>query len=184
MDDSYKRAGDAGDWQRTVAALCQDNSRLAFGVCAALAGALLQPTGAESGGFHFRGDSSKGKTTTLKVAASVWGAQLHADMAGHLQRHRGHGHAALRRRADPGRDWPGGRPRARGDGLHAGQRPEQERSTAKGFNRRRLSWRILWLSSGEKSMADHMAEAGKRAMAGQEVRMVDIPWMLALAWGH
>jgi hypothetical protein len=34
---------------------------------------------------------------------------------------------------------------------------------------------LLFLSSGEVSLADKMAEIGKRSKAGQEVRLVDIP---------
>jgi putative DNA primase/helicase len=65
-----------------VWALCVGNSRLAFAVACAFAGPLLRPAGMESGGFHYRGDSSSGKTTALKVAASVYGG------AGYLQRWR------------------------------------------------------------------------------------------------
>ena len=176
MEDSYKRAGTLAEWQQQVAALCQDNSRLVFGVSAALAGALLQPAGLESGGFHFRGDSSKGKTTTLKVAASVWGRPSY------MQTWRATSNAiegTAMQHCDgvlildeigqvDGREL--------GETVYMlGNAQNKNRSTARGFNRRRLTWRILWLSSGEKSMADHMAEAGKRAMAGQEVRMVDVP---------
>ncbi|MGO3741420.1 hypothetical protein [Kerstersia sp.] len=41
--------------------------------------------------------------------------------------------------------------------------------------RGQLRWRLLFLSSGELSLADHMQEVGKRAHAGQEVRLPDIP---------
>ena len=36
-------------------------------------GPLLQPLEIEGGGFHFRGDSSTGKTSTLRMAGSAWG---------------------------------------------------------------------------------------------------------------
>lgn len=176
MEDSYRSAGSLTDWQKRVAALCLGNSRLVFGVSAAMAGALLHPAGMESGGFHFRGDSSKGKTTTLKVAASVWGRPSY------MQTWRATSNAiegTAMQHCDgvlildeigqvDGREL--------GETVYMlGNAQNKSRSTARGFNRRRLTWRILWLSSGEKSMADHMAEAGKRSMAGQEVRMVDVP---------
>src|SRR5207244_2611988 len=44
-----------------------------------------------------------------------------------------------------------------------------------GSARRSAQWRLLFLSSGELSLADKMAEAGKRVRAGQEVRLVDVP---------
>ncbi|MNZ25893.1 hypothetical protein D3C78_430690 [compost metagenome] len=37
------------------------------------------------------------------------------------------------------------------------------------------SWRLLFLSTGEKTLAQHMAESGKELKAGMEVRMVGIP---------
>jgi putative DNA primase/helicase len=48
------------------------------------------------------------------------------------------------------------------------------RATRGGAMRARLTWRLLFLSSGELGLADHMAEAMKRARVGQEVRMVDL----------
>jgi putative DNA primase/helicase len=36
-------------------------------------GALLKPTHQEGGGFHIYGDSSKGKSTGMAVACSVFG---------------------------------------------------------------------------------------------------------------
>lgn len=39
----------------------------------------------------------------------------------------------------------------------------------------RLTWRLLFLSTGELSLSDHMAEGGKRSRTGQDVRMADIP---------
>ena len=56
-----------------MATLAAGNSRLVFALSVAFAGALPALVGEESGGFHFRGASSSGKTTALKVAASVWG---------------------------------------------------------------------------------------------------------------
>lgn len=49
------------------------------------------------------------------------------------------------------------------------------RATRNASPRARLSWRLLFLSAGELGLADHMAEGGKRARAGQEARMADIP---------
>ncbi len=40
---------------------------------------------------------------------------------------------------------------------------------------KRKRWNLIFLSTGEISLADHMVEAGKKARAGQEVRIIDIP---------
>ena len=42
-------------------------------------------------------------------------------------------------------------------------------------NTARLTWRLLFLSTGEHSLEQHIAEAGQRIQAGQEVRLVDVP---------
>jgi putative DNA primase/helicase len=74
--------GTAEQWRELVAVLCVGNSRLIFAVSAAFAVPLWRLAVVESVGFHFHGDSSSGKTTTLKVAGSVYGG------ASYLQRWR------------------------------------------------------------------------------------------------
>lgn len=69
--------------------------------------------------------------------------------------------------------------------VDAGEAGEIAYMLANGFGKGRarrdgsvrpaLQWRLLFLSSGEVSLADKMGEIGKRAKAGQEVRLVDIP---------
>jgi uncharacterized protein (DUF927 family) len=51
----------------------------------------------------------------------------------------------------------------------------KQRANQHGGARDRASWRLLFLSSGEISLADHMRAAGKKAQAGQETRLADIP---------
>lgn len=36
-------------------------------------------------------------------------------------------------------------------------------------------WRLLFLSTGEKTLAQHMAEANKELKAGMEIRMLAVP---------
>ena len=36
------------------------------------------------------------------------------------------------------------------------------------------SWRVLFITSGEISLAEHMAKAGVETMIGQEVRLLEI----------
>src|SRR5689334_18189728 len=38
-----------------------------------------------------------------------------------------------------------------------------------------ITWRVLFVSTGETGLATKMQEAGRRARAGQEVRVVEVP---------
>lgn len=69
----YEESGTLEEWKQYVAAPCIDNSRLVFCVSCAFAAPLLKILQIGSGGFHFFGPSSCGKTTLLRVAASVYG---------------------------------------------------------------------------------------------------------------
>lgn len=180
IDHAYRRAGTLDDWREKVARLARGNSRLIFAISAAFAAPLLHPAVAEGGGFHFRGGSSTGKTTALTMAGSVWGG-------GGVQ-----GYVRTWRATSNGLE---GVAAIHSDALlcldEMGQVASQEvgpiaymlangvgkaRAGRAGENRPAAEWRTLFLSSGEISLADKMAEDGKgrRSQAGQEVRIVDI----------
>lgn len=176
VDNTFRTKGTAQVWRERVGALCAGNSRLVFAVSAAFAGPLLRPAGVESGGFHFRGDSSSGKTTALKVAASVYGGPSY------LQRWRTTDNALEAIAAQHCDCMLALDELAQVDPKTAGEcaymlanEQSKARATRTGTPRARLTWRVLFLSAGELGLADHMAEGMKRARVGQEVRMADIP---------
>lgn len=172
----FQVAGTLKDWQRRVAAVCRGNSRLMFAVSVALAGPLLHLIGEENGGFHLWGSSSIGKTVALRVATSIYGMDL-----------------GSWRTTDNGLE---GLARNHNDLLltldEIGQCPAQVVSeiayllgngTGKSRMRRDTSarpsttWRLLFLSTGEVALAAKLGEdgRGKRPMAGQTVRVVEVP---------
>lgn len=176
MEDTFRQRGDLDAWRATVAAPCVGNSRFVFAVSCAFAGALLLPAGVESGGFHFRSGSSQGKTSALRIAASVWGRP------DYVKRWRTTDNALEATAVQHSDGLLILDEIAQLDAAKAGEcaymlanEQEKGRNTRGGLNRRQRTWRLLFLSSGEVSLSTHMAEAGKRVMAGQEVRMVDIP---------
>lgn len=69
----YEARGSLKDWQAGVSTLASGHVLAVLAISAALAGPLLHLAGQEGGGLHFHGQSSRGKTTLLQVAASVWG---------------------------------------------------------------------------------------------------------------
>lgn len=176
IDDQYKQRGELAGWRAEVAELAAGNSRLMFALCCAFAGPLLRLAGVESGGFQFRGDSSGGKTTALKVAASVFGPP------GYMQRWRTTDNA-LEATAVQHSDsllildeFGQLDPKVAGECAYMlANEQEKGRATRGGLAKRRRTWRLLFLSSGELGLSDHMRQAGKEMRAGQEVRFVDIP---------
>ncbi len=176
MENTFARHGTLEQWQAEVGALCVDNSRLAFAVCCAFAGPMLRPAEIESGGVHFRGNSSQGKTTALRVAASVWGRPSY------MQRWRTTDNA-LEATAVQHSDcllildeFGQLDPRVAGECAYMlANEQEKGRATRGGLPRKRRTWRSLFLSSGELSLSQHMDAVAKTPRAGQEVRMLDIP---------
>src|ERR1039457_5426789 len=173
----YYQKGPLEEWIEHIGRLCIGNSRLIFAVALAFAGFLLRIIEQESGGFHFQGLSSIGKTTLLRVAGSVLGGGEKGFI----------------------RSW-----RATSNGLEAvaelhndsllcldelGQVAPEEAGRvaymlANGIGKTRMSkliqvrpsldWRLVFVSTVEISLADHMMSVGRQVHAGQEVRIISI----------
>jgi putative DNA primase/helicase len=69
----YETKGTLAEWLTSVAALTAGHTIPMLAISTALAGPLLQLAGLEGGGLNLFGQSSRGKTTCLQAAASVWG---------------------------------------------------------------------------------------------------------------
>lgn len=69
---AFCQKGTLTEWQNEVAALARGNKLAVFAICAALTGPLLNLVGFVGGGYHLCGRSSRGKTTLSQLAASVW----------------------------------------------------------------------------------------------------------------
>lgn len=61
------------DWREKIGRVCIGNPVLIFSASVAFAAPLLEIVGQDGGGFHLFGASSKGKSTALQVAASIYG---------------------------------------------------------------------------------------------------------------
>ena len=177
----YCQSGTLEDWKDRVGVLAADHRFLRFSIATALAGTLLHLGGFESGCFHLHGKSSEGKTTCLRMGASVWGSGANNGYV---------------------RTW-----RSTANGLEAtfagacdtclpldevGQVEGRELGQALymatgGVGKQRMRrdatpkpsqvWRVTVLSSGEHPIESKLNEdpkRGVRAHAGQLVRAVDI----------
>jgi putative DNA primase/helicase len=175
----YEARGSLTDWQKGVGAYSADHALFVLAISTALAGPLLYLAVQEGGGLNFYGPSSKGKTTAIEAASSVWG-----------------------RGGSPGyvRGW-----RATASGLEGAAASASDtclvldelgliearevaaalyslsngtgkaRAARDGSLREPKSWRVLLLSTGEMPLGTKLAEdKGRRARGGQMVRLVDV----------
>lgn len=172
----FSSHGELVIWQHDVAAKCAGNPVLTLAVSIALAGPLLSLLSILGGGVHLVGGSSSGKTLAQLIGASIWGNPKAFTVNWNVT--------------------PGGLEIAASDRndtflpldeisqADAYQIQEMVYSLANGHGkstmtreragRARLSWRLLTLSSGEKSLSEHAAISGSSTNAGAELRLVDV----------
>lgn len=173
---NFKQKGTLEDWQLNVSRYCSGNSRLVFAACTAFAATLLHFIGEGSAGFNFTGSSSCGKTTALRVAASICGdpeytKRWRATSNGLEGMAHMHNHMLLildeLAQVDP--------EEAGEIAYMLANEQGKVRAQKSGLTRALLGWRLLFLSAGEVSLGEHMLAVNKKVKAGQEVRLIDIP---------
>lgn len=174
--DEYTQRGTLHGWQNGTAAMAADNPLLALALCAAFAGPVLARVNMESGGLHFIGDSSTGKTTALEAACSVWGGPNYR-RSWRTTSNGLEGAAALFNDSLLALDEISEcDPRAVGEVVYMlGNGRGKQRAGRAGGARSVTRWRSSVLSTGERSIATTMIEGGHRVKAGQAVRVLDIP---------
>jgi putative DNA primase/helicase len=172
----FKQRGTLAEWRDQVAVHCRGNSRLLFCVSVAFAAPLLYLARIPSGGFHIWGDSSSGKSTAFKVAGSVFGGKDYprnwrmTDNALETVAAQ-HSDALLLLDEIAQVD-----PKVVGDTVYMlANETGKGRATQTAGTRKVAVWRLLFLSDGEVSLANHMEQAGKGTKAGHDVRMAHIP---------
>jgi putative DNA primase/helicase len=175
----YETRGTLADWQAGVATLALGHVMPVLAISAAFAGPLLYLAGQEGGGIHFVGQSSKGKTTLLQAAASVWGV---GGTPGYVRAWRATANG-LEGAAASASDTclvldELGQVDAR-DAAAAlyslSNGSGKQRAGRGGELREGKSWRVLVLSSGEIPTESKLSEdRTKKPRAGQLVRLLDV----------
>jgi len=170
IEPGLSSKGTSRQWRDLIASAAAGNSRLVFALSAAFAGPLVELAGIDSGGFHLKGVSSTGKSTALKLAASVWGEPERYCRAWRATTNGLEGLAVLHNdntlildelgQLDSKQMGEAAYMLANGQGKN--------RSNVSGNARHAARWRLLFLSSGEQTLADLMMQAG------QEIRLADI----------
>ncbi|WP_133141470.1 DUF927 domain-containing protein [Moraxella caviae] len=173
----HSQKGSLSDWQENIAKECIKHDRLTLGLCMAFGGALLELMNMQSIGVHLVSSSSQGKTLTLNLACSVWGkpsdllktwnftanglemiVSLHND-----------NFLALDELGQIGAKEAAKVVYMLGNGAGKG------RATKDLSLQDVRTWRTCWLSTGEITLSQKLAEIGKSAHAGELMRMIHLP---------
>jgi putative DNA primase/helicase len=175
-NDEHTRAGTLAGWQSGIAALAIGNPLLMLALSASFAGPLLHRCNGESGGIHYVGDSSTGKTTAIEAACATWGGP-NFRRSWRATANGMEGAAALFNDCLLALDEISEcEPKEVGAIVYAlGNGRGKQRASRTGNARSVTRWRVMVLSSGERTIGTTMAEGGFRAKAGQAMRLLDIP---------
>jgi putative DNA primase/helicase len=184
----YTTSGTAESWRDSVANLANGNYSMMTGVAAALAAPLIGLAGADGFGIHFYEQSSAGKTTTANVAASLYGnpdvlrLTWYGTALGLANEAAAHNDALMPldeigQGADPVEVYKSAYALFNGTGKLQGAK--------EGGNRELKRWRTVAISTGEVDLETFIAGAGRKAKAGQLVRLLNIPLSKAIRFhGH
>lgn len=184
---AFATRGELDDWVQGVGILVRGHSRPMLMVSAAFASVLLGLLEREGSGLHSYGPSSMGKSAVIEAAASVWGKGA-TDGYVHTWRSTSNGLEAV---AAMHSDLPLcldelGQADPRDVATSAYQFSAgvgKNRATKEGRLQSPQSWRTLVLSTGEMPLPDKLQEDGKRPMAGQLIRLLDVPADAGLGFG-
>ena len=172
---AYTQAGTLEAWQQQIARYAAGNSRLCLALGTALAAPLLSLLGEESGGFHLYDDSSDGKTTAARVALSVWGKPSESIMTWQGTALAFNNTAAARNDGLLVLDEISqAAPKVIGNTVYSLMNGVNKAQGAKdGGNRALTRWRVLMLSTGEKTPTS-ILKADNDWNAGQATRLPNI----------
>lgn len=176
----FQVAGTLQEWKDNVGRYCSGNPLFVFVTAFALSGVVLTPLGVEGGGIHIYGGSSKGKSTLALVAGSVCGG---GGQEGFIRQWRTTDNALERVAASHNDNFLVLDEIGQANSIAVyrtiymlanGQGKMRMSSDIK--QRKQFVWNLNFLSTGELTIGDKIREDGRtKVMAGQEVRILDIP---------
>ena len=179
----YTTSGTGQSWRESVGRLAFGNYSMMTGVAAALAAPLIGLAGADGFGIHLYEQSSAGKTTTANVASSLYGnpdvlrLTWYGTALGLANEAAAHNDALMPldeigQGADPVEVYKSAYALFNGTGKLQGAK--------EGGNRDLKRWRTVAISTGEMDLETFIASAGRKAKAGQLVRLLNIPMRRAV----
>lgn len=176
INSTIAQQGTLEQWRDELCKPLAEQSRFVFSIACAFAGQLLEPLGSDGGGFHIIGSSTMGKSLSLKTAASVWGKPDKYVKTWRSTDNALEGTASEHNDSFlPLDEISECEPKVVGKAVYMLANGQGKgRSTTTGHNRTAKTWRIIFLSNGEESLQNFMAQAGQKTNAGIEVRVAHI----------
>ncbi len=176
VNSTLAQQGTLEQWRNELCKPLVEQSRFVFSIACAFAGQLLELLDDDGGGFHILGSSSMGKSLSLKLAASVWGKPDSYTKTWRSTDNALEGTASEYNDSFlPLDEISECDPKIVGKTVYMLANGQGKgRSTTTGHNRIAKTWRIIFLSNGEESLQNFMAQAGQKTNAGIEVRVAHI----------
>jgi len=176
INSTLSQQGTLEQWRDKLCKPLAEQSRFVFSIACAFAGQLLELLDDDGGGFHILGSSSMGKSLSLKLAASVWGKPDSYTKTWRSTDNALEGTASEYNDSFlPLDEISECDPKIVGKTVYMLANGQGKgRSTTTGHNRTAKTWRIIFLSNGEESLQNFMAQAGQKTNAGIEVRVAHI----------
>lgn len=176
INSTLSQQGELAQWRDNLCKPLAEQSRFVFSIACAFAGQLLELLEYDGGGFHLLGSSSMGKSLSLKLAASVWGNPDRYVKTWRSTDNALEGTASEHNDSFlPLDEISECDPKIVGKTVYMLANGQGKgRSTTTGHNRIAKTWRVIFLSNGEESLQNFMAQAGQKTNAGIEVRVAHI----------
>ena len=172
----YSTQGNFTDWQE-LCKLVEPHALAVLSFSCAFAGQLVTPLNVESGGFHIYGSSTDGKSTITKASCSVWGNPKYISKSWRTTDNALENEAELRNdnflNLDELRQAV---PRAVSDIVYmltGGQ--GKARSSKVGKNKESKQFSLIYSSTGEVTLEEHLRRGNIELDAGLLLRFAHLP---------
>lgn len=173
--------GSLEEWQKNVAPAALHSSRVMLAICGAFSGYLLsEGVITDSGGFHYFGTSSMGKTTTLRIAISISGPKdnlysWNFTSTGAEELACGHNHNFMAFDELKTLDGNAKEAAQKATAFIYTNGTGKAKKRSKSHTPNPKKWETAFLSTGEHSLEEHAQNGGGNRMNGEEVRVIDVP---------
>lgn len=171
----YTVSGSFEEWQK-LSQLIEPHSLAVLAFSCAFSGQLVTPLAIESGGFHIYGTSTDGKSTITKASCSVWGNPKHISKSWRTTDNALENEAELRNDSFLNLDeLRQATPKAVSDIVYmltGGQ--GKARSTKAGKNKDSKQFGLMYTSTGEITLEDHLRRGNIELDAGLLLRFAHL----------